>query len=79
MVADVNGLRDSVKDGETGFLFPFGNYMALASQVIRVLCDTELQQKLSDNAKVWAQTFTWDETAKKTMEIVDEIMSGQFR
>ena len=79
VVSDVDGLRDSVKDGETGFLFPFGDHITLASKVIRILSDKGLQKKLSENAKIRAQTFTWDMAAKKTMEIVDEIMRGQFK
>jgi glycosyltransferase involved in cell wall biosynthesis len=76
VATDADGLRDSVRDGETGFLFPYGGHHALAQHVIRILTDDELRQRLSENAIAWAQTFTWEKAARKTMEIVDEVTSS---
>ena len=78
VASDVPGLRDSVRDGETGLLFPYGNTHALALTLIRILRDDALRGKLSHNAISWAQTFTWDDSAQKTMAVVDELM-GYFR
>ena len=36
---DVAGLRDSVRDGETGVLVPSGDVKALANAIIEVLVD----------------------------------------
>jgi glycosyltransferase involved in cell wall biosynthesis len=75
VASDADGLRDSVRDGETGFLFPYGNHDALAERVIRLLGDSTLYDRLTQNAVEWARTFTWDECAAQTMRIVDDIVS----
>ena len=73
VASDADGLRDSVNNGETGLLFPYGNHKILAEQVIRILSDNELRERLTRNAITWAQNFTWDECALKTMKVVEEI------
>jgi glycosyltransferase involved in cell wall biosynthesis len=64
--SDVPGLRDSVRDGVTGILYPFGDQEALADAVIRVLSDRSLHARFRDAALVWAENFTWD-------AVIDEI------
>ncbi len=73
VVSDADGLRDSVRDGETGLLFPYGDHKALAERVIRISKDKILWERLTEKAVAWAKTFTWDECAQKTMEVVDEM------
>lgn len=51
------GLREAVKDGETGFVVPFGELEILADRVRQILVDTELREKLSRNARKWAEEF----------------------
>ena len=62
---DVPGLRDSVKDGETGLLVESGNIQSLAEGVINLLEDPSLRQKLSLNALNYAKGFNWDKTANE--------------
>ena len=63
--ADSPGLRDSVKAGQSGLLYPYGNIQDLAATVLRVLCDEGLRQQLSDGAIAWAHQFTWDRSAEQ--------------
>ena len=74
VASDADGLRDSVKDSETGLLFPYGDSKNLAEKLIRLLSDDELRERLTKNAVAWAETFTWDECARKTMEVADEVL-----
>lgn len=74
VASDADGLRDSVSDGETGLLFPYGDHEALADRLILLLTDHEMREKLTRAALDRAQSFTWDEAARKTMEIVDSIV-----
>jgi glycosyltransferase involved in cell wall biosynthesis len=67
---DVAGLRDSVKDGETGLLVESGNVEALAEAIIRVLEDDALREKLSERALVYSRTFNWNDVADKFMGII---------
>ncbi|MBA7483787.1 D-inositol-3-phosphate glycosyltransferase [subsurface metagenome] len=76
VATDADGLRDSVKDGETGLLFPYGDCHALAQKLVRILSDDLLRQKFAENALEWSKTFTWEKAAEKTMGIVDGIVGG---
>jgi len=61
---DVPGLRDSIRDRETGLLIrPPGDVEKLADGIVQVLTDLELRQKLSRNALKWALNFNWDKSA----------------
>lgn len=61
--SDRPGLRDSIRDGETGFLVPYGDVDAFADKTIALLKDAALRQRMSDASLVWARSLTWDRTA----------------
>lgn len=70
IAANVPGLKDSVKDGETGFLFEHGNINQLSEQLIQILTDQQLQEKLQKGALKWAANFSWDKAARKFEKII---------
>jgi len=71
IAADAPGLRDSVRDGETGLLVPPGDEKALAAALVRVFCDVELRERLSAGAIEWAGRFRWDDAAAGIGEAID--------
>jgi glycosyltransferase involved in cell wall biosynthesis len=75
--SDADGLRDSVQDGVTGLLFPYGDHRALAERVVRLLSDKSLLEEMSRHAVERALTFTWENAARETMEIADAIVGGK--
>lgn len=68
------GLRESVKDGESGFLFNPGDIADFGSQIIRVVSDPQLRGKLSQGARRFAETFSWDDSAQKTLTYIEDIL-----
>ena len=60
--ADVEGLRDSIRDGETGVLADAADPDAFAASVVSVLEDDECRAELSANAREWATAHSWEET-----------------
>lgn len=76
IASDVAGLRDSVLDGRTGLLFPYGDRDALADRAVRLLTDSELSGRLTAAAHERALTFTWDEAARRTMVVADEVVKS---
>ena len=60
---NVKGLRDSIKDGETGILV--SNYQAMASEVIEHWWNKQKYIKLGEQALDWARQFSWDRTGKE--------------
>jgi glycosyltransferase involved in cell wall biosynthesis len=62
---NVPGLKDSVKNQETGLLVEAGNIKALAENVITLLEDSSKRHLLSLNALTYAKEFNWDKTANE--------------
>jgi glycosyltransferase involved in cell wall biosynthesis len=63
VASDVPGLRESVRDGETGLLFPYGDVDALAEAVGKLLDDRELRARMGRAGVQWAARHTWDGSA----------------
>lgn len=73
------GLRDSVVDGETGFLVEHGNVKELAHRIIQVLKDKKLRDTLSQNAVKWASKFSWDDSAQKMLKLMQSIVNSSWK
>ena len=56
----VQGLKDSIKDGTTGFLVR--DYQEMAQKTLLLWEDKELYKRLSTNAVEWARNFSWEKT-----------------
>jgi glycosyltransferase involved in cell wall biosynthesis len=68
---DVPGLRDAVRDADTGLLVPYGDARALAAGVIRVLTDAVLRERMVVRSLQWAARFRWDQVADDTEALFD--------
>jgi len=77
VVYDVHGLRDSVKNGETGLLVESGNIEALADEIVRVLEDRNLRERLSKKALSHAEQFDWNKSAEHFLKIIQELASTE--
>lgn len=76
VAANSPGLRDSVCDGETGFLYEYGNIEQLAEKLLAVLTDEPLRTKLEQGALKWAEKFDWDRAAQKFEKLLLSIAEG---
>ncbi|MBI5837423.1 MAG: glycosyltransferase family 4 protein [Candidatus Eisenbacteria bacterium] len=70
------GLRESVRDGETGLLVEHGDPAALAGALARVLGDAPLRVNLARQAVEWAATFTWERCAREAREVACRSLGG---
>lgn len=77
--ADVPGLRDSIIPRVTGNLIPMGNVPAYTLEVFRLLTNTTLRESHSDNARKWAENFTWKASADQFMSHIKNQLSGKSR
>ncbi len=73
----VPGLRDSVRDGETGLLVPPGNSTALAQGILRLLDDDTLHARLATAALRWSAHFTWEAVTASFAEILRAVAAGK--
>lgn len=76
VASDSDGLRDSVKNGETGILVRHQDPMALADALESILTSPQKRKYLSDNALEWARSFNWDMTGEKMLEVMKETAGG---
>ena len=73
VAADVPGLRDAVREGVTGLLYPHGDIRALSACMVRLLEDGELRRQLGEGAVRWAATFDWDDAAERTLAFLSRV------
>ncbi len=79
IASDVPGLRDSVRGGETGILFPSGDAAACAAAMEKVYGNAELRETLGQNAKRYAESFSWENSARETLELLQRTVEGSVR
>ena len=60
---NVRGLKDSIKDGESGILV--SNYQSMASEVIEYWLSKQKYLELAGQAIEWAKKFSWEKTGKE--------------
>jgi len=73
---DVAGLRDSVKDNETGLLADSGSVGDLASKICSVLEDGSLRLGLSRRALDYSRQFSWSKASEAFLRVLDECHSS---
>ncbi|MBI5022145.1 MAG: glycosyltransferase family 4 protein [Ignavibacteriales bacterium] len=73
--SNVPGLRDAIKNDETGLLYEYGNIEELSYKMLSLLKDEMLRKKLTEGAIAWSKTFDWDVVAQQTIEIMQKRIS----
>jgi glycosyltransferase involved in cell wall biosynthesis len=79
VAADAQGLRDSVKDGETGLLYPHSDTDAMADAIVKLLKDKGLRTRLGEKSLAWSKEFTWDKAADKVEAMMERILTDGGR
>lgn len=76
IAADSPGIRESVIDGETGFLVPGSDIGAYAAAMRGLLDSPDLVSTLGSNARRFAETFTWERSATETLAHLQLVAQG---
>ncbi len=71
IASNVPGLRDAVRDGETGLLYAFGDTGELARKIVLLAGDADLRRRLSAGALAWSGRFTWEHAARQTITLLE--------
>jgi len=77
LASDSPGLRDSVRDGQTGFLFPHGDVAALAQLMVRLAREPETVERLGCQGRAFAERLTWDAAAEATAAHLQDIIAAR--
>ncbi len=74
IAANSPGLRDSVLDNQTGFLYEYGNINQLAEKLTSILVDDTLRVRLEKGGLQWAEKFSWDIASRKFEQLLFEVV-----
>ncbi len=70
------GIRESVRDGDTGFLVPHGNVGAMATAMHTIAADPVLVETLGVHARAFAESFTWERAALQTEQHLERVVAA---
>jgi glycosyltransferase involved in cell wall biosynthesis len=76
IASDSPGLRDSVRQGTTGFLVPHGDVEALAGRMLALAEAPALVSTLGAGARRFAEGLTWERAASDTERHLHDIIAG---
>lgn len=71
VASDVAGLRDSIRNQQTGLLVPYGDIRALAHSLQALLLNRHLRKRLSAKALIWAQQFSFEKSSREFLAILN--------
>lgn len=74
---DVPGLKDSIRNGETGLLAKHNTPEGLAASAVSLLMDREFLKKLSLNALSFSKQFSWDNSTNVLEKVLSKEISRQ--
>jgi glycosyltransferase involved in cell wall biosynthesis len=77
VASDAPGLRESVRDGETGFLVPHGDLDRLAAAFRALATDPARVAAMGSAGRAFATGFTWDRAADAALAHLTEIVSSR--
>jgi len=76
LVSKVNGLEDIIKEGENGF-FIKRDPEDIRQKVNVLIRNKDLKNQISKNARKTAEKYSWDEVAKKTLQVYRKVLESK--
>jgi D-inositol-3-phosphate glycosyltransferase len=76
VASQIGGLAYLVRDGVTGFSVPVDDPNELAIRLTSILQDTNLREKMGNQAFLAAQDYSWDKIASKLLILYEDMLSN---
>ncbi len=76
LAARVDGLREAVSEGESGYLFEYGNTKELSLKLLELLADQDKRQALGRTARSWSKKFSWEKQVVKFEDLISRRKNG---
>ncbi len=70
VASNVAGLKDAIKNNETGFLVDYKDYDSFTKSILALIDDESLRKRMSENALNWSKKFSWDISAELFLEVI---------
>ncbi len=77
VATDTDGLRDSVRDGETGFLVENCDVEGFRQRIAEILEDDDLATRMSQTALEWSRSFDWEVAADDMAVALEDARCGR--
>jgi D-inositol-3-phosphate glycosyltransferase len=77
IASKAGGLMYTIQDGLTGLLFPANSPSALAEKLCHLLDEPETRDAMGENARCWAQRFSWANIADQMVGLYGEVLGEQ--
>jgi len=75
VASDIKGIGDLLRTSNAGIAVTPEDPVELANAIIKLLKDEELRKQMGKNGrKVAVNNYSWDHTAKKTIEVFEKIL-----
>ncbi|MEO0155653.1 MAG: glycosyltransferase family 4 protein [candidate division WOR-3 bacterium] len=71
--ANSPGLKETLINGKTGYLYEYGNIKELAVKIKDIILDDTKWQTFSNAAIEWAKNFSWDRSAESMEKILMDV------
>jgi glycosyltransferase involved in cell wall biosynthesis len=68
IASDIPSLRDALAHGERGLLVPPDDGGALRDAIYKLRAQPDLAEGLAARGRAWAESWTWDDRARRVME-----------
>ena len=75
VTTEAGGIPEIVMNGFNGLTAPVGDPQKLSEQVMLILSDHSLREKMISNGKKFVRDFSKDKMAERTLEIYKEVIS----
>jgi D-inositol-3-phosphate glycosyltransferase len=76
VASQVGGLAFLVQDGETGFVVPDDDPVALGDCLVKIICEPGLRERLGAQANAYAQSYAWDKIADRVVQVYDDLLQN---
>ena len=75
VASDVGGVKESVVNGETGFVIPAGDVLQLRECLRQLLTDAELRTTMGEAGRArYEEKFTFDRLVERTTEVYQSVV-----
>lgn len=76
IASDSPGLRESLIDGDTGFLVTHGDIPAMAEAMGKLAASPSSVATLGSSGRRFAERFTWEKSAQDTVSHLEQVVHG---
>jgi glycosyltransferase involved in cell wall biosynthesis len=79
VVSRLPGVEEVMKDDEDCVMVEPGDVDGLTDALLRLTDDAELRRRIGRGARATAEAHTWEKTAKKVIEVYEDVSRGRFK